>query len=84
MTCVACKDAEAEPNRGGMFYADCLGCQARSIATSTAAHRALAGDEDAADQLRAQIEKVWVGDYATGRASVWAWIGRIKAWKAKQ
>lgn len=81
---MACKDAEAEPNRGGMFYADCLSCQARSIATSLAAHQALAGDDDAADQLRAQIEKVWKNDYPTGRAAVWAWIGRIKAWKAKQ
>jgi hypothetical protein len=84
MSCIACSAAESEPTRGGVFHADCLGCQARALATSLAAHRALAGDEDAADQLRAMIERIWNGDYATGRAAVWAWIERIRKWKAAQ
>lgn len=84
MTCRACADAEPEPNRGGMFYADCMGCQARAIATSVAAHRIATGDLAAADELREQIDAVWKNDYAAGRVAVWAWIERIKAWKAKK
>jgi hypothetical protein len=84
MTCQACRCAEAEPNRGGMFYVDCMGCQARAIATSHAAHRLTTGDASAADELREQIERVWKHDYAAGRVAVWTWIERIKAWKAKQ
>ena len=84
MTCPSCAAAELQPTRGGMYHADCMGCQARALATSLAAHQAMQGDEDAADQLRAQIERIWNDDYKTGRAAVWQWIERIKAWKATQ
>lgn len=84
MECPACRAAEAKPTSGGMYYAACLGCQARALGTSLAAHQAMQGDEDAADQLRMQIERVWKGDYATGRAAVWAWIERIRQWKQQQ
>jgi hypothetical protein len=84
VTCKACTEAEPQPNRGGMFHADCLGCHARALAMSLAAHRTLQGDEDAADQLRAMIERIWQGDYATGRAAVWAWMERIRSWKQSQ
>ncbi len=78
--CPACTAAEREPTRGGMVYADCTGCSARSLANSPMAERALAGSP--AD-LQAAIERIWGTDhYAEGRAAVWAWIERIKAWKA--
>lgn len=84
MTCSACSAAEQNPLCGGIFFAACIGCQARSIAMSPTAFAALAGDADAKDQLRAMIEKVWKDDYAGGRRAVWDWMQRIKAWKASQ
>jgi hypothetical protein len=79
MTCSACTAAMTDPLRGGMTYADCQGCTARALATSPLATRALA--EDPTD-LRAAIEKIWKDDYEAGRRAVWAWIERIRAFRA--
>ena len=79
MTCPACTTAQADPNHGGIFHADCMSCQARGLATSPMAARAMAGD--AAD-LQAAIAAVWRDEYTAGRAAVWEWIERINQRKA--
>ena len=79
MNCPACITAQADVLRGGMFYADCLSCQARGLANSPMAARAMKGD---AAELQAAISVVWKDNYCAGRAAVWAWIEQIKKHKA--
>lgn len=76
MTCGACRAAEAHPNRDGELRDDCLGCQARRLANSPMAFRAVAGDTD---NLQKAIADIWKDDYPVGRKAVWDWMERIKA-----
>lgn len=82
-SCPACATAEErEPTRGGLIYANCKSCSARSLANSPMALKAMAG---APEELQAVIERIWGAEnYAEGRAAVWRWMERIKAWKAQQ
>lgn len=75
MTCAACQKAEVQPARTGVYDSSCLGCQARRLANSPAAYRALAGEPG---DLQADIELIWKNNYQEGRSLVWAWIERIK------
>lgn len=79
--CVYCSEAIGQPTRGGMYFANCKGCSARSLANSPMAMRAMNGEPR---ELQTAIERVWKDDYAEGRAAVWEWIERIKRWKAQQ
>lgn len=79
MSCPACTTAESDPTRGGLYHAACMSCQARMLANSPRAARAMAGD---AAELQAAIASIWQDDYAAGRAAVWEWIERINHRKA--
>lgn len=81
MTCRDCQSAESRaPNVCGPMDRNCKGCQARRIANSMAALRALEGD---ASEMKAEISAVWKDDYETGRAAVIEWMKRIKEWRVK-
>lgn len=79
MTCPACASAKADPTRGGIFYADCLSCQARGLANSPMAMRAMHGE---VEELQAAIAAVWKDDYTAGQVAVWEWIKQIEKHKA--
>lgn len=73
MSCPACERATRNWNCG-IFMGKCLSCEARRLALSPMAHRAMAGDR--AD-LQAAIAAIWKDDVDTGRALVWEWMQRI-------
>lgn len=76
--CSACARSEVDPLRGGITYANCMGCQALSLARSEMASRAVNGDSG---DLLAAIEKIWKEEPGAGANQVWRWIKRIKAFK---
>lgn len=78
--CEPCKRAEIKPTVG-MYMHSCRNCQSRRLAVSTEAAKALAGDPT---ELQASIAELWKEDYDAGRAAVFDWMKRIKAWTASQ
>lgn len=76
MTCPACTRAEADP-RSSLYQAGCRNCEARSLAQSPMAWKAL--HAQTAVPLQEAIERVWgVDGYEEGRRAVWAWIQRLR------
>ncbi len=71
--CLACERAEGNPH-SGIFMTGCKPCEARRLALSPMAHRAMLGDRD---QLLAAIADVWKDDPDAGRKLVWHWMQRI-------
>jgi hypothetical protein len=70
--------AETNPQTGRLTKG-CLQCEARRLANSPIAARALAGE---VQDLRAEIERIWKEDYPAGRTAVWNWIERLKQSRA--
>lgn len=75
-TCRCCLAWQANPH-SGLFAPGCDDCQARALAQTPAAWRAVKG-ETAVD-LQDAILRVFGEDrYKAGRALVWAWMRRLK------
>lgn len=80
--CEGCA-AWAADRTSGIYVASCDHCNARALARSPAAWRALNGQTDA--EIRDAILRVF-GEtrYKHGRRLVWDWIQRLKAATASQ
>ena len=72
MTCPSCQAAEQDP-RTGLQHMHCRECQARAIAQSPAAWKAL--HAQTAVPLQEAIERVFgVEGVEEGKRRVWGWI----------
>jgi hypothetical protein len=75
--CSACTAWKAD-RLNGMYVATCDDCNARALARSPGAWRALQGQSDT--EIREAILRVFgEARYRDGRRLVWDWIQRLKA-----
>jgi hypothetical protein len=81
LTCEACTRAEHNPETG-IYHADCMGCQARSVAQSPQA-KARHADPQA---LLGLMRRIWVdkAEHAKGRPLMWEWLKRIEDWRERR
>jgi hypothetical protein len=81
VTCKACEEAEQNPLTGS-FWGGCRNCEARALADSPAAFRAMRAITHV--DIQQAIQRVFgLGDsYEEGKQQVWYWMKRIQ--KAKE
>jgi hypothetical protein len=81
MTCPSCTAAEADPLTG-QYHVDCRNCDARALAQSPEAWKAL--HAQTAVPLQDAIERIWGEDSREGKRMVWEWIKRIDRHRNRQ
>jgi hypothetical protein len=79
--CQSCADAAENPLTA-LYTSGCMECDARALARSSDAQRAVKGITEVPLQ-QAMLRVFGMEGYQDGRKRVWAWMQRVKAYRAE-